>query len=389
MKVLAGLRVLDFTWVLAGPYATRILADFGAEVIKVGSRYLPGAREDSLSGYFNTWNRNKLSISLNLGKPEGREIAKKLVSLSDIVIENFSPRVMRNWGLEYERLKEVKPDLIMLSLSGFGQSGPWRNYTAFDSTIQALSGLTYLTTFPGKPPLGVGFAFADHVAGLFAALAILEALELREQTGEGQFIDLSELEALCSLLEVAFLEFFANGREAEPEGNKSQDFAPSGVYRCKGDDRWCAISVASDEEWQRFCEVVGLNLSEDERFATLKGRLEHSSELDKLVEEWTAKYTPQEVMSKLQEAGVASGVVASAEELASDPQLKARGFFTQVEHPILGKITFDTTPIKLSETPANSFRPASFLGQDNEYVYGKLLGLSQDEIMRLTKEGVF
>ncbi len=390
MKALAGLRVLDFTWVLAGPYATRILADFGAEVIKVGLKYLPGSTEDNLTGYFSTWNRSKLSISLNLAKPKGRDIARRLVGLSDVVVENFSPRVMANWGLGYEHLKRVRPDLIMLSLSGMGQTGGWRNHIAFDATIQALSGLTNLTTFPGRQPLGVGCAHGDHVAGLAAALAALEALEYRDQTGEGQCIDISELEALTSLLGGAVLEFTASGQEATPEGNGNPDFAPSGVYRCRGDDRWCAISVSSEEEWQRFCEVMGYpGWTKEAGFASTSSRLEHSAELDRLVEGWTTKHTPEEVMSRLQGAGVASGVVSSAADLARDPQLQERGFFTEVEHPVLGRVTFDTTPIKLSETPAGSCRPAHLLGQDNDYVYGELLRMSQEEIARLTEEGVF
>jgi len=232
--------------------------------------------------------------------------------------------------------------------------------------------------------VGVGCAHGDHVAGCFAALAILEALEYRDRTGEGQYIDLSELEALLSLLEVAILEFTASGQEAVPQGNSDSDFAPSGVYRCRGDDRWCAISVAGEDEWRRFCRVI-----KEARFKTAAGRLEHSAELDRLIERWTIRFTPDEVMNRLQAAGIASGVVADASYLASDPHLKERGFFTTVKHPVLGEITFDTTPIKLSETPATSFRPAPLLGQDNDYVYGELLGMSRREITRLAREGVF
>ena len=387
---LDGLRVLDFTWVLAGPYATRILADFGAEVIKVGSRHIPGSDEDSRTGYFNTWNRNKLSISLNLSKPEARGVALRLAGISDVVVENFTPRVMANWRLSYEQLKEIKPDLIMVSLSGMGHTGAWQNYVAFDATVQALSGLTHLTTFPGRPPLGVGCAHADHVAGLVAALALLEALEYRSETGEGQYIDISELEALTSLLEVAVLDFTANARELAPEGNSNPDFAPCGVYRCQGDDRWCAISLSSEEEWQHLCGVLGYPAwTKDTRFATNSERVKHSTELDRLVEGWTINHTPEEVMNLLQGVGIACGVVSDAASLAEDPQLRERGFFTSVEHPVLGKVTFDTTPVKLSETPASFYRPAPILGQDNDYVYGKLLGMTKKEIAFFTEKGIF
>ena len=219
-KALQGLRVVDFTWVLAGPFATRILADWGAEVIKIQSRVTMGEGEQNISGYFNNWNRNKLGISLNLSEPRGIEIASRLVDISDVVIENFSPRVMRNWGLDYDTLKKIKPDLIMLNMSGMGQTGPWRDRTAFGPTIQALSGITHLTTFPGRAPLGLGYSYADHVAGLMGAIAILEALEYRHKTGKGQYIDLSELETMSALLGTAILDYGVNGRIASPSGNR-------------------------------------------------------------------------------------------------------------------------------------------------------------------------
>src|SRR4030042_46596 len=190
--VLQGIRILDFSWVLAGPYATRILADFGAEVIKV-QPLLPREEDKFSRGYYNTWNRNKLGITLNLNKAGGIALAKRLVSISDAVVENFTPRVMANWGLDYTNLKEIKPDIIMLSLSTMGSTGPRRDYTGFGPTIQAFSGMTYLTSFPGKPPLGLGTSYADHIAGLFACLALLGALEYRRQTGAGQYIDLSQV----------------------------------------------------------------------------------------------------------------------------------------------------------------------------------------------------
>ncbi|GAH67972.1 unnamed protein product, partial [marine sediment metagenome] len=255
-SVLQNIRILDFTWVLAGPYATRILADFGAGVIKV--QPLLEEEEDAFSwGYYNTWNRNKLGITLNLNKPEGLAIAKRLVAKSDAIVENFAPRVMANWGLDYDSLKKVKPDIIMLSMSTMGNTGPWRDYVGFGPTVQAFSGITHLTSFLGKPPLGLGFSYADHVAGLMATLALLGAMEYRQRTGEGQYIDVSQVEAMASLLGGAILEYMVNGREAEPVGNSSTEAAPHGVYRCRGDDRWCAIAVFSDGEWQGFKRASG------------------------------------------------------------------------------------------------------------------------------------
>ena len=386
--VLKGIRILDFSWVLAGPYATRILADFGAEVIKI-QPLVPEAEDTFSRGYYNTWNRNKLGITLNLGNPQGVALAKRLVAISDAVVENFTPRVMANFGLDYDSLKKVKPDLIMLSLSTMGSTGPWRDYAGFGPTIQAFSGITCLTSFPGKPPLGLGTSYADHVAGLVACLALLGALEYRQRTGEGQYIDVSQVEAMSSLLGDAILDYTVNGRQVEPVGNSSAEAAPHGVYRCRGDDRWCAIAVFTDEEWLGFKRALdNPPWAEGRRFATLAARLKNSEELNRLVEGWTKEHTAEEVMALLQEQGVAAGVVQDASDLAQDPQLKERGFFIELDHPELGKTISDATPIKLSDTPARYTRAAPVLGQDNDYVYGELLGMNGDEVAELRQQGI-
>ncbi|MBA7654831.1 Succinyl-CoA:(R)-benzylsuccinate CoA-transferase subunit BbsF [subsurface metagenome] len=387
-QILHNIRILDFTWVLAGPYATRILADFGAEVIKV--QPLMSESGDKFDrGYYNTWNRNKLGITLNLNKPQGLALAKRLVGISDAVVENFTPRVMANWELDYPSLKKLKPDIIMLSISTMGQTGPWRDYVGFGPTVQAFSGITYLTSFPGKPPLGLGTSYADHIAGLIACLALLGALEYRQRTGEGQYIDVSQVEAMSSLLGSAVLDYTLNGKEVKPVGNSSTHAAPYGVYRCRGDDRWCAIAVFNDEEWEGFKRALGNPIwTEDKRFATPASRLENSDELDRLVEEWTGKHMAEEVMALLQEQGVAAGVVQDASDLANNPQLRARGFFIELDHPELGKTISDATPIKLSDTPARYSRAAPVQGQDNDYVYKQLLGMSEDEVAELKQQGV-
>ena len=379
--VLHSIRILDFSWVLAGPYATRILADFGAEVIKV-QPLLPQEEDEFSRGYYNTWNRNKLGITLNLNKPEGIALAKRLVAISDAVVENFAPRVMANWGLDYKSLKRIKPDIIMLSLSTMGNSGPWRDYTGFGPTIQAFSGMTYLTSLPGKPPLGLGTSYADHVAGLFACFALLGALEYRRRTGEGQYIDLSQVEAMVSLLGEAILEYVVSGREVEPAG--STEAAPYGLYRCQGEDRWCAIAVFTDEEWRGFKQALGNpSWAEDKKLATFSGRLKNKAELDRLVADWTSKHTAEEAMALLQGEGVAAGVVQDASDLAKDPQLKGRGFFVELD-----KATSDAVPIRLLETPARYIRAAPTLGRDNDYVYGELLGMSEGELAGLKQLGI-
>jgi benzylsuccinate CoA-transferase BbsF subunit len=372
-QVLKDLRILDFTWVLAGPYATRILADFGAEVIKI-QPLIPQEDDAFARGYSNTWNRGKRGITLNMAKPEGVALARKLVTLSDAVVENFTPRVMANWGLDYKNLKKIKPDIIMLSLSTMGGTGPWKDYTGFGPTVQAFSGLTHLTAYPGGPPLGPGTAHADHVAALFACLALLGALEQRRRTGEGKHIDISQVEAMVSLLGDAFIP--------------PQESVFQGVYRCKGKDRWCAISIFTEGEWQGFKKALGNpRWAEEKRFATLSACLENKEALDALMEGWTRKHTAEEVMALLQKRGVAAGVVRDASDLAKDPQLKERGFFVELDHPELGKTISDATPIRLSDSPPR-YRPAPLLGQDNGYVYGGLLGLSQGEIDRLKEQGM-
>lgn len=406
-EALQGIRILDFTWLLAGPYATRTLADFGAEVIKVQSEKTASGAEDNTTGYFNTWNRGKLSITLNMSHPQARNIVLKLVKISDVVIENFTPRVMPNWGLSYNKLAEVKPDIIMLSMSAMGQTGPWRDFAALGHTIQAFSGITYLTSFPYKIappspgndggqtgqilPLGLGYAYADPVAGLFAVFTVLAALEYRDKMGQGQHIDISEYEAFCSSLGVAILDYTVNDNIASPQGNNPghSQAAPYGCYRCQGDDRWCVIALSTEEEWQAFCQVLRYPAwSKEERFSNFSARKRHVPELDKLIEEWTIKHTPEEVMGLLQEAGISAGVVENVKDLANDPQLIARKFFLQIEHPVLGKSVSDNTPIKLSRTPARIRGAAPLLGQDNDYVYRGLLGMSEEEVSRYIGEGV-
>jgi len=389
--ILGGLRVLDFTWVLAGPCATRILADFGAEVIKIQSKKTAKGAESNLTGYFNHWNRNKRSITLDMSFPEARGMLLKLTAMSDVLIENFSPRVMSNWGLDFEKLKEVKSDLIMVSMSAMGQTGPWKNYVAFGPTLQALSGLTNLTSHTKGSPLGLGYAYADAISGLYAALTVLAALQYRDRTGEGQHIDLSEYEAICTVLGPTFLDISINHTEVFPQGNRSDNIlaAPYGCYKCTGVDRWCVIAVFDETEWRALCEVMGSpNWTEEERFSTLSKRKENADELDKFLEQWTLQNTPEEVVNLFQKAGVPAAVVQDAEDLAKDPQLIAREFFVHLEHPILGRTISDASPIKFEESFTKDWKAAPFLGEDNRKVYMELLGLTEGEFSSYVEKGI-
>jgi crotonobetainyl-CoA:carnitine CoA-transferase CaiB-like acyl-CoA transferase len=390
-EILSGLRVLDFTRVLAGPYATRILADFGAEVIKIQSKKTARGAESNTSGYFTTWNRNKRSITLDMSYPEAKEIALRLTAISDVVIENFSPRVMSNWGLNYERLKEVRPDLIMVSMSGMGQTGPWKDFVALGPTIQALSGLTYLSSFNEDSPMGLGYSHADTIAGLYAVLAVLAALEYREGKGMGQYIDLSEYEAVCTVMGPTFLDILANQKNVLPQGNQSDHIpaAPYGCYRCLGADRWCVIAVFNEVEWQALCEVMGNpGWSQEERVSTLSKRKKHAEELDELLGRWTGKHRAEELVCLLQEAGVPAGVVQSAEDLAGDPHLRARDYFVELEHQVQGNKISEASPIKFTDSTTADWRAAPLLGEDNRYVYIELLGLRESELSSYIERGV-
>lgn len=374
--ILHDVRILDFTWALAGPYATRLLADFGAEVIKVQSPLMENPDDSLMQGYYNTWNRSKLAITLNMNKPEGVALAKRLAGICDAVVENFTPRVMANWGLDYENLKKVKPDIIMVSMSVMGGESPLSYYSGYGPTVQALSGMARLTSFPGRPPIGPGFSYADHVAGLYASIALLGALEERRKTGKGRHVDISELDVMAGLLE---------GAAQEPVGNDSLIAAPHNVYRCKGKNRWCAIAVFTEEEWRGLKQALGNpSWAEDGKFATVSGRRKNKKELDRLLSGWTQKHTAEAVMSLLQKNGVAAGIVQDASELAKDPQLRVRGFFIEdARTPLI-----DASPIRMSVSAAEYGLSAPEPGRDNDYVYGELLGISRRDIAELKKQGV-
>jgi crotonobetainyl-CoA:carnitine CoA-transferase CaiB-like acyl-CoA transferase len=389
--ILNGLRILDFTWVLAGPYATRILADFGAEVIKVQSKKTAGGTEANLTGYFSHWNRNKRSVALDMSHPEAKEIVLRLARISDVVIENFSTRVMSNWGLDYERLKEVRPDIIMVRMSGMGQTGPWKDFVVFGPALQALSGLTYLTSYDQESPLGMGYAYVDPVAGLHAALAILTALEFRDRTGKGQCIDLSQYEAMCTLLGPALLNASANHKGISPQGNHSDDVpaAPYGCYQCSGADRWCVIGVFNETEWENLCNILGWpDWTKEERFSHLSKRKENKEDLDRFLQQWTLQHSPEEVVNLLQQGGVAAGVAQNAEDLAKDPHLMARDFFVPLEHPVLGKTIADASPIRFKKNSREKWKAAPLFGEDNRYIYTELLGFKEDEVSFYIERGI-
>lgn len=399
---LEGLRVIDLSWVQAGPFATKMLADMGAEVIKIETYHkvdgfrVSGPWKDKTptppnrSGDFDSKNANKLSMLLNLRVAAGVEIFKRLLKVSDVVIENFTAGTMDRFGLEYSVLRDVNPKIIVVSMAGFGQTGPYSNYVSFGPTLQSISGLSSITGFPGHDPLGLGIAYPDSIGGLFADLAILAGLRHR-QSGKGQYIDLSQYEAAVSVLGHTVLEYTVNNRVPQPVGNRHPYASPYGCYRCKGDDRWCVIAVYTEEEWKAFCNVIGNpDWTKSSKFATLLGRKRSEGELDRLVEGWTIGHSAEEVMELMQGAGVAAGIVQNIEDLITrDPHMKARGFYQEIEHPPLGKVILEGIPFKLSLTPGSLRTPAPLLGQHTDYVLKRILGMPQEEIDRFAAEGAF
>ena len=381
---LAGIRVLDFTWVLAGPVATRILAALGAEVIKVErkSGYIAPR-----TGVHGDLNRDKLSIALNMSAPGAFELAHRIVKISDLVIDNFSARVMRQWQMDYESLVKIKPDIICLSMSGFGHTGPRANYVSFGPTLQAFTGFTLNMADEKGRPAGFSYSYSDSAAGYTGAMAALFALWHRRRTGQGQFVDFAQFEGLSSLAGPSLLDMTINQRSQKPQGWRSQEApaAPHGAYRCAArgddDDRWLVISVRTPEQWTRLVRVMGSPAwALRPQFPTLYLRIRNREELDAHISQWTRSQNAEETMAKLQGTGVPAGLVANAQDCcALDPQLAARGFWPALALPEGGSTKVCGIPFKLSDTRVGPFRHSSIAGESNDYVFGELLGLSRSE----------
>ncbi|HOG45963.1 MAG TPA: CoA transferase [Anaerolineae bacterium] len=397
---LQGVRIADFSWVWAGPLATLLLSFLGAEVIKIESRKrIDQTRHGSIttgddfpnydaSPIFNNANLNKKGVTLDLKRPEGAELAKRIVAVSDVVLENMRPGAMDRLGLGYEDLVKVKPDIIMLSSSGFGSSGPYREYAGYAPIFAAFGGLAYLTGYEdGEPNTMSGVM--DLRVGTVSAFALLAALIHRQRTGEGQYIDLSSSECVSALIGAELMEYPMNKRSPFRCGNQDAIMAPHNCYRCQGDDKWISIAVASDKEWQALCGAMGNPAwAQDEAFGDVYSRWQNRARLDRHVAEWTMNHTHYELMALLQSAGVAAMPSFSAEEILSDPHVKARGMVSQIEHPVMGKKVVISPPWKLSETPARIKKASPLLGEHNEEVFGSLLGMSRDEIKKLQDEEI-
>ncbi len=405
MELFAGLKVLEFGSGAAGPLATRYLADYGATVVRVESRKHPDfirtlrLTPDTPGGLdashmFATLNPNKLGIALNMQLAKGREVARRLVGWADMVAENFAPKAMAKWGLDYASLRELKPDLVMISTCLNGQTGPERDYPGFGGQGSAIAGFNHLTGWPDLEPLGPYGTITDSLSPRFVALLLASALLHKRRTGHGQYIDLSQVEGGVVCLTEMIVTYAATGEALGRMGNRSRHVAPHGVFPCAaeraGADRWVAIAVHDDEDWRRFGRAIGAPpWTADPRFATTAGRLAHVDEIETLVATWTRQRSPQEVTTTLQTAGVEAGIVADFADLVQDPQLAHRRHFRQVEHPVVGPHLCETNAIRLTSTPEHIRRPAPCLGEHSEHVCRELLGMSADEWETLAAEGVF
>lgn len=390
---LSGVRVIGITNWLSGAYAEQLLADMGAEVIRVER---PGAGDDArnLPPFYNgestTYlypNRNKKSVTLNLKDPAGVAMLKQLVAKADVLIENNRPGTLDKLGIGYEVLKEVNPGLIMTSISGFGQTGPYRNLPAYDMNIQAVTGLMSLTGTPDGPPLRTGVAISDYLAGLNAAYATLVALIHRTKTGEGQQVDVSLYESAVAVFGTALQDYLLLGKARGRSGNRFGSLAPSNIYQCM--DGWVLITAANDSQWSRLVLIPGLSESlSDPKFRSPTERAKNQAQLDGLIEIWTKVHKVEDAVAQLTEAGVPSGPVNTIPDLVADPHFKSRGIAVEVQHPTAGTLSLVAAMPKLSRTPGRVLTPPPTLGQHNREVFGALLGLNESELQRLAQAGV-
>jgi crotonobetainyl-CoA:carnitine CoA-transferase CaiB-like acyl-CoA transferase len=403
---LAGVRVLDVTQVWAGPYATRWLADMGAEVIKVesiqhpDSERLSAARRGAAAAgdgppyynvgpRFNQVNCNKLGITLDLSRPEGVDLYKRLVKVSDVVVENYSAGVMRRFGVDYAALREIKPDIIMMSMPGFGTQGPQAHHLSYGPVQEAVSGLISITGYHPGENLETGEFYADPINGSFGAAALFAALFNKRRTGRGVYIDLAQSEAMIACLPELVLEYQMTGRVLQPVANAHPFKAPHGCYRCAGEDSWLVISVGSEEEWVALCRAMrSPGLAGDPRFATMRDRLAHAAALDEAIGEWTADKERFQAMHLLQAEGVAAQAVANIEEMVNDPHMRSRGLLVNVPSPWTGDQLTVGVPCKIPGVPAGICRHAPGLGEHNRQVLAELAGASAAELDELERSGI-
>ncbi len=402
---LEGVRIIEMGQLIAIPFAMKMLADMGAQVIRLESvARLESYRSDSvyqndISGDF--WNkganfyeqnRNKLGVTLDLSKPEGLQVLRNLVSIADVFSENFTPRVIKNFGLEYGDLRKIKPDIIMVSSTGYGFYGPWSNFGATGPATEGAAGLAYQTGYLGGGPVMAEIPYTDYTSGEHTVFAVMAALMHRLRTGQGQFVDISQTQATSSTIPEVLMDFSANGRSGHRIGNQDIVMSPHGCYPCRGDDRWITIAVATDEEWQAVCRVLGQNgWAADPRFEDSLSRWKNRDELDALIGTVTSTWDAHELMHALQKDGVAAGAVLDSKDLLFDPHLGQRNFYEVVTHHEstgIPPLPYAGRPWKLSKTPAVNSQPAPLMGEHNNLVLSGLLGKTAEEMAELEEAGI-
>jgi crotonobetainyl-CoA:carnitine CoA-transferase CaiB-like acyl-CoA transferase len=413
-RPLEGIRVADFSWFGAGPIAGNILSVYGAEVVRVESTAkLDGLRvgqpvalnEDgsfktgyNASGYFNNFNAGKLSLQLNLNTEKGQEIGYRLIEKSDVFLTNFTPRVIEKWNLRYEQVSAVNPRIIACYEPMQGMWGPHKDFLGFGAVLTPVVGISEMSGFPHRRPFGVGTNYPDYVINpSHAVVAMLAALRHRNRTGKGQLVEMAQVESVVNVLGTAVADYLVNGHVQTRSGNRSPVAAPHGAFRCQDDetsvgspDRWLAISCGSDESWRALCEVLGHpGAAADERFATFAARKANEDALEETLGEWTRSWRAEELMARLQERGVAAGVVQTAQDILDrDPHVQQRGYYQYLDHPETGRSAYDGPGAKLSRTPGYFAGPAPLFGEHTFAVCEGIIGLSADEIADLVAEGI-
>lgn len=400
-RIFEGLKIADFTWLGVGPIATKFMADMGATVIHIESLTRPDITRVSApykdwqpginrSAFFAVYNDSKYGITLNLRMPQAQKVARRIIhNWADVVVDAHLPGIMEKFGLDNETLRKEKPDLIHVATALQGKTGPYSTMPGHGMVGVSLCGFTQITGWPDREPTVPFGALTDFLTFPHMITALIAALLYRRKTGKGQYIELSQLECSVQFLAPPIMDYMLNGRILGRMGNRSTHAAPHGVYRCKGEgEKWCAIVVSTEEEWRNFCNVIGNpRWTKEARFATFIGRKGNEDELDAFVEEWTVNYAPQDVMRRMQAAGVPAGLVESGEDLVADPQLKHRGTHVILEHPEIGPHIYQSPPYRFSKTPHELTMPAPCLGQHNEYVLKEILGMSDDEVSDLLVAG--
>ena len=407
---LDGVKVADFSWFGAGPICAEHLATYGATVVRVESEtrvdalrmVQPFAKDKTgynVSGYFNNYNAGKLDLTLNLNTEKGQELACRLVGWADVFLTNFTPRVVERWGLTYDKLSAINPQIIAAYVPMQGYEGPHRDFLGFGQVLTPVTGYNHLSGFPQRPPIGLGTNYPDYVINPGHTLvAILAALRYRRRTGKGQRIECAQIESSICPLGPAIFDYTANGRVQERSGNGLPYAAPHGAFRCRplspgstapAHEQWIAIACFTDEEWRALVEAMGSPAwAKDPKFGSATGRKEHEAELEQGISGWTAEKDAQELMEELQRRGVPAGAVQSAREMLADEHLKERGYYVYLDHPEAGRTAYDGPPCKLSKTPGQLRSPAPLLGQHTEQVCKEVLGLSDEEIADLMVAGV-